>query len=250
MSFVQIFPPPVSGGGGTPDDNSVTSAKIVDGAILAGDVADGTITLAKMAASASGAAAGTASLRALGTGATQACAGNDDRLSDARTPTAHAASHEDGGDDVITVSATMFDPGVPTFDQVNGALAGADDDIDVNGQKITSLATPTTSTDAATKGYVDGRVRIVSSGTATISASATVTLATITRNSTETFHSSIFCTNNTAGIQYNEGGSIVGSDGVNVWFEASANADEILFRARNNSSASSRTIDWKLIGTV
>lgn len=37
----------------------------------------------------SGAAAGTASLRALGTGALQACAGNDGRLSDARTPVAH-----------------------------------------------------------------------------------------------------------------------------------------------------------------
>lgn len=37
----------------------------------------------------SGAAAGTPSLRALGTGALQACAGNDGRLSDARTPVAH-----------------------------------------------------------------------------------------------------------------------------------------------------------------
>lgn len=38
---------------------------------------------------ASDAAAGTASRRTLGTGATQACAGNDARLSDARTPSAH-----------------------------------------------------------------------------------------------------------------------------------------------------------------
>jgi hypothetical protein len=37
----------------------------------------------------SGLAAGTPSLRALGTGAQQACAGNDGRLSDARTPVAH-----------------------------------------------------------------------------------------------------------------------------------------------------------------
>jgi hypothetical protein len=35
------------------------------------------------------AAAGTGSLRTLGTAATAACAGNDSRLSDARTPTAH-----------------------------------------------------------------------------------------------------------------------------------------------------------------
>lgn len=37
----------------------------------------------------SGAASGTPSLRALGTSSLQACAGNDARLSDARTPTAH-----------------------------------------------------------------------------------------------------------------------------------------------------------------
>lgn len=36
-----------------------------------------------------GAAAGTASARAIGTGALEACAGNDARLSDSRTPTAH-----------------------------------------------------------------------------------------------------------------------------------------------------------------
>lgn len=37
-------------------------------------------------------AAGTASIRTLGTGAAQACAGNDARLSDARTPTTHTHS--------------------------------------------------------------------------------------------------------------------------------------------------------------
>lgn len=47
------------------------------------------------------AAAGTASLRRLGTGATDACAGNDSRLSDARTPTQHAASHAPGQADSI-----------------------------------------------------------------------------------------------------------------------------------------------------
>lgn len=47
------------------------------------------------------AAAGTGSLRTLGTGATNACAGNDSRLSDARTPTAHNTSHQSGGGDAI-----------------------------------------------------------------------------------------------------------------------------------------------------
>jgi hypothetical protein len=47
------------------------------------------------------AAAATGSLRTLGTGATSACAGNDSRLSDARTPTSHASSHQSGGSDAI-----------------------------------------------------------------------------------------------------------------------------------------------------
>jgi len=49
------------------------------------------------------AVAGTGSLRTLGTSATSACAGNDSRLSDARTPTSHASSHENGGGDEISV---------------------------------------------------------------------------------------------------------------------------------------------------
>jgi len=50
------------------------------------------------------AAAATGSLRTLGTAATAACAGNDSRLSDARTPTAHKASHQDAGSDEISVA--------------------------------------------------------------------------------------------------------------------------------------------------
>lgn len=46
--------------------------------------------------------AATPGLRTLGNGAAQACAGNDSRLSDSRTPTAHKTSHADGGsDDVV-----------------------------------------------------------------------------------------------------------------------------------------------------
>jgi hypothetical protein len=48
------------------------------------------------------AAAAVGSLRTLGTAATQAAAGNDSRLSNARTPTVHATSHEAGGSDPLT----------------------------------------------------------------------------------------------------------------------------------------------------
>jgi hypothetical protein len=49
--------------------------------------------------------AGTPSMRTLGAGSTQACAGDDSRLSDSRTPKAHATTHQNGGsDEVATVS--------------------------------------------------------------------------------------------------------------------------------------------------
>jgi hypothetical protein len=45
----------------------------------------------------------TGSLRTLGTGSNQATAGNDARLSDARTPLPHAASHAAGGSDPLPI---------------------------------------------------------------------------------------------------------------------------------------------------
>ena len=80
-----------------PTDGSVTDAKVAGGAAIA----ESKLALA------SDAAAGTASRRTLGTGATQAAAGNDGRLSDARTPTAHHASHETGGSDPLTSYAPV-----------------------------------------------------------------------------------------------------------------------------------------------
>jgi hypothetical protein len=67
------------------------------------------------------AAASTGSLRTLGTSGTSAAAGNDGRLSDARTPTTHASSHVGGGSDAIAAfvasgaghkSGLVPDPGV------------------------------------------------------------------------------------------------------------------------------------------
>lgn len=60
------------------------------------------ITDAKVAAANKDGVAGTASMRTLGTGAQQAAAGNDSRLSDSRTPTAHQATHQSGGTDALT----------------------------------------------------------------------------------------------------------------------------------------------------
>jgi len=57
------------------------------------------------------AAAATGSLRTIGTAATAACAGNDARLSDARTPTAHKDSHDpnDGSDPLDTAAPANID---------------------------------------------------------------------------------------------------------------------------------------------
>jgi len=52
-----------------------------------GRPADGVVTIDSCAAALKSPAAGTEGLRKLGTGATEACAGNDSRLSDTRTPT-------------------------------------------------------------------------------------------------------------------------------------------------------------------
>lgn len=64
------------------------------------------VTDGKVAAANKDGVAGTACMRTLGTGATQACAGNDARLSDARTPTSHGTTHKHiGGDEVATATA-------------------------------------------------------------------------------------------------------------------------------------------------
>jgi len=57
------------------------------------------------------------------------CQGNDARLSDARTPTAHAASHQNGGGDEISVSGLsglLADPQTPDIHAASHATVGGD----------------------------------------------------------------------------------------------------------------------------
>lgn len=73
------------------------------------------------------AAAGTGSLRTLGTGATQAAAGNDTRLSDARTPTSHASTHNAGGADALAIDAAAATGSLRTLGTSSTSAAAGND---------------------------------------------------------------------------------------------------------------------------
>jgi len=74
-------------------DLGVTTAKLANSSVTTGKIADLAITDGLVATANKDGPAGTVGMRSLGSGGTQAAAGNDARLSDARTPTGTA-----GGD--------------------------------------------------------------------------------------------------------------------------------------------------------
>lgn len=72
-----------------------------------------------------------------GTSATTACEGNDSRLSDARTPTSHASTHEPGGGDAMTVDAAAATGSLRTLGTgAQQACAG-------NDSRLSDSRTPT-----------------------------------------------------------------------------------------------------------
>lgn len=81
--------------------DSIGATELAPGAVTNTEVnASAAIAESKLAL-ASDAVAGTPSRRTLGTGAQQALPGNHSSTTDARTPTAHAASHVRGGSDAV-----------------------------------------------------------------------------------------------------------------------------------------------------
>jgi hypothetical protein len=105
-------------------NSSITSADIVDGTIVAGDIANGTITAAKL-------------------------------VSDPYARANHTGTQ-------LAATVSDFDTQVRTsrLDQ----MAAPTGSVALNSQKITGLGTPTVSTDASTKAYVDAQITALVGG--------------------------------------------------------------------------------------
>lgn len=134
IDAIEALPP---GDGAVASVNGQTGVVVLDAGDVGAAEAVHTHTLSQItdagtAASRNVAASGDAS-------STEVVKGNDSRLNDSRTPTAHATSHKSGGSDAIRLNELS----APT-----AAVA-------LNAQKITGLADPTSDQDAATKKYVD-----------------------------------------------------------------------------------------------
>lgn len=120
---------------------SIVNGDIASGAAIAYSklVLTGSIVAADISATlkpSGSAAAGTEALRALGTSASTAAAGNDSRLSDARTPTAHHTTHEPGGTDPMAVDAAAATGSLRTLGSgAAQAAQGTDARFPVAGEK-------------------------------------------------------------------------------------------------------------------
>lgn len=112
------------GGGGTPSDT--VSAETSYG-----------VASAAGAASAYSRGDHTHGSPSLGTTGTTACAGNDSRLSDSRTPTAHAGTHNSGGSDALAIDSASATGSLRTLGTgANQACAG-------NDSRLSDARTPT-----------------------------------------------------------------------------------------------------------
>ena len=98
----------------------------------------------------------------LGTSATSAAAGNDARLSDARTPTAHASSHNAGGSDALAIDATAGTGSLRTLGtSATSAAAG-------NDARLSDARTPTAHASSHNAGGSDALAIDAAAGTGSL----------------------------------------------------------------------------------
>ena len=127
-----------------------------------------------------------------GTSSTSACVGNDSRLSNARTPTAHASTHAVGGSDQITITSAQISGSLTqdttgTAANVTGTVAVGNGGTGattltgiVKGTGTTAMVAATPGTDyvvpsgniTGTAGNVTGTVAIANGGTGQTTAAA------------------------------------------------------------------------------
>jgi len=109
---------------------------------LQGDLnIEGNLTGPSMTAKEDAFSKNTAFNKNFGTGSSDVCEGADSRLSDARTPTAHAASHTDGSDDIQ--NATASQKGLATSTQItklDGIATGAEVNTINSGDNVSLLS--------------------------------------------------------------------------------------------------------------
>jgi len=105
---------------GKPTTFATTAALISDATTVGRNV----VKAADAAAARTVIGAGTSSL-VIGTTAGTAAEGNDSRLSNARTPTAHAASHADGGTDEISVDGSQVTTGTVAIGRLPTGTSGS-----------------------------------------------------------------------------------------------------------------------------
>ena len=107
---------------------TAVSPQIAAGVITNADVNGSAAIAESKLALASDAGAGTASRRTIGQGtAVSACSDTDSRLSNTRTPTAHASTHQPGGPDAMAVDAAAATGSLRTLGTGAGQAAPGND---------------------------------------------------------------------------------------------------------------------------
>lgn len=90
-------------------------------------------------------------------------------------------------------------------------------------------------------------IRIVASGTTSIAALATTTLATITRFANERLAIHMFVTDNVNGLNFVPGLTTLGTDSVRLYFERTTTGNQVLLKGSNAHLTQDRTVDWAVV---